>query len=359
MVLAAPPSLVRRAVALLVFGAASTATAQPPAAPVLPVAHAVQATPQVRTVATVGTDTVITDEEVWHAVRGRLVTTKPEPGMTPEQMRAREKAYFNEELRALIERELLLGEFLARVKKNNAQAYNDLHDTAKLQADARFAEIKKAGGIASDDDLNKALRSQGISRAILARQFERGAMVGIYLQTMLKDKGKTISLREVERYYADHPDEFKVAEKVVWLDLFVSHARFNTPADTEKYAGWLLQQARGGADFAGLIREYGHGDSKLRGGAGVGETAADIRPLELAPAVLALKPGQTSNLIPTDAGIHVVKVTERRYAGVQPFDVTVQQKVRMKLTQELQVREKERIVEDLWRKTTVTVVEQP
>ena len=343
---------VRRA-ALVALLVCSKAGAQQP---VVPVALTPVAQPQVRTVATIGADTVITDEEVWQMVRQRLIGGRAPDG-TPAEQKNYEKAIFREELRALIERELILGEFVGKIKKANPRALDDLTEMAKQRAADKFRAFKEHYKLTTDEQLAKALATQGISYPILSRQLERGAMLEMYLSQALKDIGKTVSLREIERYYADHPKEFAVPDKVVWMDLFVSHARFNTPADTKLYAGWLSEQARAGADFAGLVEKYGMGDSTLRHGLGVGETPETIRPAELAAPVLALKPGEVSGLVPTATGIHVLKVTERQVAGVRPFDTAVQGAIREKLQFEAKVREKERVVEDLWRKTTVSVVD--
>ena len=344
-----------RRAALAALLAAGPAAAQNP---VVPVALNPVAKPQVRTVATIGADTVITDEEVWQMVRQRIMTgqLKPAPGLDLKQQ---EKLIFQEELRALIERELILAEFVSRIKKNSPRMVMDLTDQAKQMANGKIGQFKEQYKITSDEQLTEALASQGIIYPILARQLERGAMLEIYLSAALKDKGKDISLREVERFYAEHPKEFATEDKVVWLDLFVSHARFNSPDDTQLYANWLLDQANAGADFAGLVAKYGHGDSTLRNGLGVGETPETIRPVELAPQVLALKQGQVSGLIPSATGIHILKIRERQVAGVRPFNAQVQSAIREKLAFDAKVREKERIVEDLWRKTAVSVVDLP
>ena len=346
-----PPAARRAALAALLL--AASARAQDP---VVPVALQPVAQPQIRTVATIGSDTVITDEEVWSLVRQRILGGAPLKGSLAEQ-KAQEKALFRQELRGLIERELILTDFLARVKKNNPRAADDVAQHAKGRVADRFRDMKTAYKITTDEDLAKVFASQGISYPILARQSERGAMLELYFSQVLKDIGTNTSLREVERYYADHAEEFKTADRVAWMDLFVPHARFNTPADTEKYAGWLRDQARAGADFAELVEKYGFGDSKLRKGVGDGDTPETIRPVELAAPVLALKPGEVGELVATPTGLHVVKVTARTRKGVRPFDPAVQAAIRQKLELEAKLREKERIVEELWRKTTVSVVD--
>jgi hypothetical protein len=60
----------------------------------------------------------------------------------------------------------------------------------------------------------------------------------------------------------------------------------------------------------------------------------------------------------TATGYHLVKVVEREVAGVQPFDVKVQGKIRDKLNEAITEAETKRLVEDLWRKGVVRVMEE-
>ena len=75
--------------------------------------------------------------------------------------------------------------------------------------------------------------------------------------------------------------------------------------------------------------------------------------------MLALKAGQLSSIIPTENGLHIVKVTEREIAGVRPFDEKVQGFIRQKLMGQIQDQERDKLIEELWRRTTVKIVELP
>ncbi len=314
-----------------------------------------QATVQVQTVATIGSKTVITNEEVWHLVRQRLQDPRATAGLSPDEQKARERQIFDEQLRMLIERELILDDFIPRIKKNSERSYDELFAAAKREAQRNFDKYKKVASIPDEDTMVKMLQAQGINYHLLLRQLTRDVMLRFCLENVLKDQGKVITLRQIETYYAEHPKDFATEDQIVWLDLFVSHSRFRTPDETKQYAEWLLKQAQGGADFAKLIDQYGHGDSKLRGGAGIGTAPDTIRPVELAQSVAALKPGAPSGLLPTETGIHIVKVTEREYAGVMPFSEKVQEAIRAKITYDLREAERQRLVQSLWRKTNVVV----
>ncbi len=338
--------------------AAPAPASQPAVADVVPAGGPTPdtASPQVRVVAMIGSDVVVTDEEVWQMVRQRAAEYVRLAGTDRD---AREKELFREELRKLIERELILSDFLAKVKKNKPQALDELQEEAARQAAKQIKEIKKQNNFKTEAEFAEVLKAQGISAKALQRHLERAAMMNMYLASYFKEKKREVSLAEVARYYDEHPDEFKVEDRVRWLDLFVSYRRFNTTVEARQYAEGLLKQAQGGADFVKLVKEHGHGDSPLRDGEGVGQRHGEIVPPELEPVVFGMEAGQLSGVIATETGFHVVKVVEREVAGVRPFDEKVQTYIRNKLTALAQKAEYDKLIYDLRMKTTVKLIHTP
>lgn len=315
-----------------------------------------QATTQIRPVAVIGPDVVVTDDEVWQMVRQRAVEYIR---LTGTDRSAREKELFREELRKLIERELILADFIAKVKKNKPHLLDVIQEDASRQVARQIRAIKKQNNFKTEAEFTEVLKSQGISVKAMERQLERNAMMNMYLGQFLKDKAKVASLAEVVRYYEEHADEFKVEDRVKWLDLFVSYRRFNTTVEARQYAEHLAKQIRDGADFVQVVKQYGHGDSALRDGEGVGTKRGEVKPPELEPVLFGMAAGQVSDVIATETGFHVVKVLERDVAGVRPFDEKTQTEIRNKLAAKVQKAEYDKLIEDLWRKTNVEVMGVP
>lgn len=314
----------------------------PPAAP----------TTRVKMVATIGPEYFVTDEEVSMGVRQRareFVT------LTGAERAAKEKEVYRDELKKLIERELIVAEFVGRVRKNKPEVLDEIWAEAAKQADRQLRELRRANDLTSEEKFTEALQAMGLDLKAYRRNIERAMVTQMYLRELLKDKGKTISLAEVEAYYRRHPAEFTVDDRAVWQHLFVSFAGSPSPAAARQKADQLLKAVQGGADVAKLAAEHGHGDSALRNGEGSGTKRGEILPRELEATVFGLKAGQVSGLVATATGYHIVKVTERDVAGVRPFDAKVQADVRNKLTDQLLKQERDRVVEDLWRRSAVTI----
>ena len=82
----------------------------------------------------------------------------------------------------------------------------------------------------------------------------------------------------------------------------------------------VLKEARGGKDFASLVREFSQGASAAKGGDLGWLTRSSPRPV-LAQAALRLQAGEISDILETSTGLHILKVLEKRPAG----DVSLQE----------------------------------
>jgi peptidyl-prolyl cis-trans isomerase C len=212
----------------------------------------------------------------------------------------------------------------------------------------------------NDEAFRSFLLSRGQTLPVLRRQFERQMMAEEYVRSVLKEKKNSVGLAEVREYFDQHPDEFQTPERVKWQHIFISFNKFPSPQDAYKHALAIQQHAAAGEDFAALSRTYDHGFAGLRGnGTGLGSERGKIEPKDVEATVWALKPGEVSGLIETPAGYHIVRVAEREYAGVKPFDDKVQKEVRGKLMRQTEDREYKRMVEDLWWKGVARIMELP
>jgi len=331
--------------------AAATLPAQPPASLASPSPSRQQIAPQpitgeaqVRVVAYVS-HTPIYESEVREAVNQRL----SELLAIPEAERpAREKQMFVEELRRIIERELIVDELFAMLKGKNKPPHvlTELQETAAKEADKRMREFKQRAKVSTDEDFKTVLEGQGLTVPGLRRYLERTFMMHAYLQQLISTPTKAIGLTDVRDYYEAHLDEFQAQDSVKWQDLFVHAERFGSRAEARQYAEGLLARAKQGEDFNQLIQQYDHG---LKTKFGEGEKRGEIRPVEAENTVLSLRQGEAA-IVEMETGFHVVRVAERTYAGRRPFDEKAQMEIRKKLQAIVQEREYKRVVEALWRR---------
>lgn len=92
--------------------------------------------------------------------------------------------------------------------------------------------------------------------------------------------------------------------------------------ETEGEAAAIIEEIKGGADFAEVAKEKSIGPSAERGG-DIGYFTADQMVPEFAAAAFALQPGEMTNTpVQTSFGWHVIKVEDRRPAQPPGFEET-------------------------------------
>jgi peptidyl-prolyl cis-trans isomerase D len=122
-----------------------------------------------------------------------------------------------------------------------------------------------------------------------------------------------VTPQDVQRYYEDNREQFSTPEQVR-----ASHILFETAGKDEgevrKRAEGVLAQAKKGVDFAKLANE--HTDEEIgrtRGGDldffGRGQMVPEFE-----EAAFNMEVGQVSDLVQTQYGFHIIKVTEKRDA---------------------------------------------
>jgi peptidyl-prolyl cis-trans isomerase SurA len=326
-----------------------TKPAPPPETPIAtaPTAPRLEGDSQVRIVASIGNNPIY-ESEVREAVyqrMGELIR------LSESQRTIREKEIFREELKKIIERELVIDDMTAALtarKQTNALA--KLRAEASKEAENRLKEFKKDRGIPNDTEFRTVLRAQGLTLAGIKRQIERGYMMQTYLRDKLSPKLDSLGLADVREYYAGHLNEFQADDRVKWQDLFVLTERFKSVEEARQYANQLAARAGKGDDFAKLAAEFSMGDSKARNGAGIGDKPGEIFPQDLEPTILALKAGQIT-VKETETGFHIIRVAERTYAGPKPYDEKLQADIRKKLQNQIYEREMRREIDTLWKRT--------
>jgi peptidyl-prolyl cis-trans isomerase D len=90
-------------------------------------------------------------------------------------------------------------------------------------------------------------------------------------------------------------------------------------AQVEERAAGVLEQVRGGADFAEMATQHSEDEVTPPGG-DLGWFGEGRMVPEFDQAVFSMTDGEVSDLVRTDFGFHIIKMTGAREAGTQPFD---------------------------------------
>src|SRR6202453_3219223 len=151
----------------------------------------------------------------------------------------------------------------------------------------------------------------------------------------------TVSDQDLQAYYDEHRDEFRVAEQVK-----VSHILIKTPlptpgakedekavADARAKAEDVLKQVKAGGDFAKLAEKYSDDPGSAKSGGELGWIGRGRTVPEFEKAAFSLGKGQTSDLVKSSYGFHIIRVEDKQEAHVKTLD-EVKSEIEAKVKQE-------------------------
>jgi len=117
----------------------------------------------------------------------------------------------------------------------------------------------------------------------------------------------------IEKYYNEHQDEFKEAEKrKIDYVVFSNKATGADSTAVRSLSEQILQRARGGEDFAALAETYSEDESNRDKGGDLGffKRGTMVKPFE--DAAFGANPGDIIGPVETTFGLHIIKVVGRK-----------------------------------------------
>jgi len=151
--------------------------------------------------------------------------------------------------------------------------------------------------------------------------------------------GKTpVTDADIQSYYSQHASEYKTEEQVKTRHILITSkagADAQSDAAAKAKAQDVLKQVLAGGNFAELAKKYSDDPgSKDQGGELPLMATASLDPA-YAKAAMALNPGQTSGLVKSSFGYHIIQTEQKQPAGVKPL-AEVKDSIVQVLTQQKQ-----------------------
>jgi peptidyl-prolyl cis-trans isomerase C len=137
----------------------------------------------------------------------------------------------------------------------------------------------------------------------------------------------TVSDEEAQGFYEERKDQFNEPEQVQASHIIILVKPEATQEEKDvarKKIEDILAQVKAGEDFAELAKEHSEGPSKDRGG-DLGFFTRDKMVKPFADAAFALNEGEISDIVETQYGYHIIKVTGRKPQRQIPFDEVKEQ----------------------------------
>ena len=194
-----------------------------------------------------------------------------------------------------------------------AQSLLDLDKVRKNLVD----DFRKQQNIANDDELEKLLKEQNMSRKDLEEQLIRLAVPGEVINYEVRRK-ISVSDAEIKAYYDAHRKDYESAPTVTFNEIVLFYEDASKP-EVEARARGVVREARGGTDFSELVQKYSEAPSKETGGFLGPLGSGDLSPA-IADAAFSLKINDVSDPIDTGRSYHVIRLVGKTDASVKTID---------------------------------------
>jgi peptidyl-prolyl cis-trans isomerase SurA len=212
--------------------------------------------------------------------------------------------------------------------------------------------IKKENSLENDEELKRAVRSQGMDYDVWLKQMEETIMKQSVVYSEV-NKGLALDEAQVIEYYKAHkgeylePAEFKV--RAVYLTL-----EGRKPEELTARKAEIADKVKSGIDFIQAAETYS--DAPLK------ETKGDLGNLvtgqidkALEAALMPLKKGETSDWVQTKNGWYILKMEERKDARTKSFEES-KRAIEEKMTSALQDVKFKEFLQDIKKRSYIKIL---
>lgn len=133
---------------------------------------------------------------------------------------------------------------------------------------------------------------------------------------------------DLQTYYKQHQDEFRVPESVTARHILIATAQPGSSAQPDQKtidaarakADDIAKQARSGANFADLAKKYSDDPGSKNSGGELGQVRRGQTVPEFEQAAFGAKKGDIAGPVKTQYGFHIIQVQEKTDAHVKPLE---------------------------------------
>jgi peptidyl-prolyl cis-trans isomerase C len=222
------------------------------------------------------------------------------------------------------------------------------------EIDAKMAQLR--GQFPTQEAFEKALKDRGLT----ADALRKDAQVDLSVTKLMDAEVATVpgpSDADAKDFYDKNPDKFKEEEQVRASHILIRVDEKADAAAKKKARAEIdavMKQVKAGGDFAKLAQEHSQDGSAAQGGDlnyfGRGQMVEPFNKV-----AFELKPGQVSDVVQTQFGYHIIKVTDRKPGRTVPFEEANPQ-IKQFLDQQKKQQHADAFIEGLKKKSKIEVL---
>lgn len=228
-----------------------------------------------------------------------------------------------------------------------AESLLDL-DKIRLQM---VEDFRKQQNIATEEELDRQLHEQGMTRKDLEEQLLRLSVPQEIISYEVIRK-ISVSEAEIRAHYQGNAAQWETPASATFREIVLFYDGTTRP-EVEIRAEGIVRELKGGADFQELVTRNSESGTRESGGLLGPLPAADLQAV-IARAVFALEPGEFSDVIDTGRSFHIIRLETKTGTIVTPMD-EARDRIVAAIRQEKYKPRYERYLRRLWRESHIEV----
>jgi parvulin-like peptidyl-prolyl isomerase len=207
-----------------------------------------------------------------------------------------------------------------------------------------------------ETEYKNELSRRGINEEVLRARMIRNSLVQKYVDKEFTDK-VNVTDKEIQDYYQKNIDLFKQPFQTRVSQIFIQSDPKGGDSRKKELRGKaekILKNLKDDQDFADLAREYSDGPTKNKGG-DLGYLRKGQLEKQFESKIFALKKGEITDVIETEYGFHIFKVTDIKPETILAYE-NVKEKVKKFLVDEKIKQEADEYARKLREKTDVKIL---
>ena len=195
--------------------------------------------------------------------------------------------------------------------------------TAVVEYQRQMGQAANLGRPMTDAELQQYVKSNGVTYDAFQKQLRDQQTVLDYVRKKkptVFDIAKTASDQDIQDFYDANKSNFFMNDMVTLNHIFIDTRQLTSKDDRDKaarHAEDVLKELKAGASFSDLVMKYSE-DNKSKYNGGFFDTffRNDVQRRQLLgtaffDAIFKLKKGETSGVLQSNLGYHIVQVTEK------------------------------------------------
>lgn len=194
-------------------------------------------------------------------------------------------------------------------------------------------------------ELDDKLRAEGSSLQARQRNFMDLMLGHMYMRSAVEKQPK-VTIAEIASYYKDHNEEYQHKAQARWEQLSVYYDRFPSKEAAQQAINAMAREAYFGGNLQAVAKSKSQEPLASSGGLHEWTSQGSLASDAMDKQIFSIPLNKMSDLIYDDIGIHVIRVLERKSAGVTPI-AELQEKIKTTIQNEKVRVQQEKVMKDV------------